>query len=60
MAAPTPCTALAAIRIAAPGASAQVSDAAVKMAKPAMNIRFAPTRSPIAPAVRIKAANAIV
>jgi len=60
IAAPAPCKARATIKIAAEGASAQTSDAAVKMAKPAIKIFFAPTRSPSAPAVKIKAANAIV
>jgi hypothetical protein len=59
-AAPTPCEALATIKIAVVDASAQASDAAVKIAKPATKIVFAPTRSPNAPAVKIKAANAIV
>ena len=44
----------------AEGDSAQSREAVVKMAKPAMATFFAPTRSPRAPAVRIKAANAIV
>ena len=41
-------------------ASAQATDAAVKIAKPAMNRRLAPMRSPRAPAVRMQAANAMV
>ena len=44
MAAPNPCTARAAIRIIALGDNAHATDAAVKMAKPAMNTRLAPTR----------------
>jgi hypothetical protein len=60
MAAPSPCTALAAIRSTAVGVSAQPTDAAIKIAKPAMKTRFAPIRSPSAPAVRMKPANAIV
>ena len=49
-----------AIKMPEVGASAQASDATVNRLKPAMKIRFAPRRSPSAPAVRISAANAIV
>ena len=38
MAAPAPCTARATIKLVEDGASAQASDAAVKTAKPAMNL----------------------
>ena len=50
---------LATIRIAVVGASA-ASDAAVKFRKPTIKMIFAPTRSPNAPAVRIKGADASV
>jgi hypothetical protein len=60
IAAASPCTSRNAIRTTAFGDSAQASEAAVKMAKPAMNTRLAPARSPSAPAVRMKAANAMV
>ncbi len=55
-----PCIARATIRIVAVGANAQANDAAVKMAKPAMKIFLAPSRSPSAPAVKMNAANVIV
>jgi hypothetical protein len=48
MAAPNPCTARATISIAELGASAQASDARVKIAKPPTNTRLAPMRSPSA------------
>ncbi|MBB4258903.1 hypothetical protein GGD64_002922 [Bradyrhizobium sp. CIR3A] len=60
IAAASPCTSRAAISTAALGDSAQASEAAVKMANPAMKTRLAPMRSPSAPAVRMKAANAMV
>src|SRR5690349_9666864 len=60
MAAPIPCTALETIKMAEVGANAQASEAAVKMAKPAMKIILAPRRSPNAPPVRMQAANEIV
>ena len=41
-------------------ASAQATEAAVKIAKPAMKTRLAPIRSPSAPAVKMKAAKAMV
>ena len=50
----------AAINAAAVGAKAQASEAAVKVAKPAMKIFLAPRRSPSAPAVKMSAAKAIV
>ncbi|GKQ53071.1 hypothetical protein BRSPCE3_39260 [Bradyrhizobium sp. Ce-3] len=60
MAAASPCTQRAAISVTASGATAQPTDAAVKIAKPAMKTRLAPIRSPSAPAVRMKAAKAMV
>jgi hypothetical protein len=48
------------MRIAELDARAQPSDAAVKIAKPAMKIFLAPRRSPNAPAVRMNAAKTIV
>jgi hypothetical protein len=44
----------------ASGDIAQATDAVVKIANPAMKTRLAPIRSPSAPAVRMKAANAMV
>jgi hypothetical protein len=50
-----PCTARAAISTSRSGA-----EASVNIAKPATDTRFAPIRSPSAPAVRISLANASV
>jgi len=60
IAALTPWTALAAIRMGTVVASAQASDAEVKVAKPATKTLLAPTRSPSAPAVRMNDAKVIV
>ena len=56
-AAPTPCTARAAISAAAVGASAQAAEATVNNSRPATYIRRRPSRSPRAAAVTMPAAN---
>ena len=56
-AAPSPCTARAAISMAMLVDRPQSTDAAVKTTNPVHSIRLAPNRSPSAPAVRISAAS---
>ena len=58
--APSPCTVRAAISTPRPGAAAQAADPAAKAASPAMNTRFAPSRSAAEPAVSMTAARASV
>ena len=58
IAAPMPCTARAAIRVPAVGASAQAADATVNSIRPATYTRRRPSRSPSAAAVMIPAAKA--
>ncbi len=60
IAAPTPCTARAAISAPIPGAPPHAIDAIVNSANPATYTRRAPIRSPSEPQVRISAANVIV
>ena len=60
MAPPMPCTARAAINASIEGASAAAADAAVKSARPKMNMRRLPNRSPSAAPVRRKTANVSV
>ena len=57
---PMPCTARAAISASIEGASAAAAEAAVKMARPTMNIRRRPKRSPSAAPVRRNTANVSV
>ena len=56
---PSPCTARAAMSTVASGATAHAAEASVNRARPAMNTRRRPSRSPSAAAVMMPAANAI-
>ena len=54
---PRPCRARAAISQSVDGASAAIAEAPVKTARPIMNIRFRPKRSPSAAPINKKTAN---
>ena len=54
-AAPTPCSARAAIRVARSGAAAQASEASANTAIPIEKTRRRPIRSPSPPPIRISA-----
>src|SRR6187551_1089513 len=54
---PRPCSARAAMSHSVEGASAAIADAPVKMARPIMNIRFRPKRSPSAAPISRKTAH---
>ena len=60
MAAPSPCTARAAISAPVPGASAAAADAVVNSTRPATKTRRRPKRSPSAAPVSRKTAKASV